>query len=160
MNDYEERKQARIDRYRERAEKARQRSGQLSHESISMLEHISGILDEQEKVNAALEDSEISISLPAHLYATVDKTALAAEIRNDSDADHYRVELRRDDTGAAVTKAVEIAPGATLLSLWLTEALPYGDYPCTATVTALRDGEALGTMEIAVTIHSAYLWNL
>ena len=40
MNDYEERKQARIDRYRERAEKARQRSGQLSHESISMLEHI------------------------------------------------------------------------------------------------------------------------
>ena len=121
---------------------------------------ISGILDEQEKVNAALEDSEISISLPAHLYATVDKTALAAEIRNDSDADHYRVELRRDDTGAAVTKAVEIAPGATLLSLWLTEALPYGDYPCTATVTALRDGEAVGTMEIAVTIHSAYLWNL
>ncbi|HIR19201.1 MAG TPA: hypothetical protein IAB33_02815, partial [Candidatus Pelethomonas intestinigallinarum] len=102
----------------------------------------------------------ISISLPAHLYATVDKTALAAEIRNDSDADHYRVELRRDDTGAAVTKAVEIAPGATLLSLWLTEALPYGDYPCTATVTALRDGEAVGTMEIAVTIHSAYLWNL
>ena len=61
---------------------------------------ISGILDEQEKVNAALEDSEISISLP------------------------------------------------------------YGDYPCTATVTALRDGEAVGTMEIAVTIHSAYLWNL
>ena len=47
---------------------------------------VSGILDEQEKVNAALEDSEISISLPAHLYATVDKTGLAAEIRNDSDA--------------------------------------------------------------------------
>ena len=107
---------------------------------------ISGILDEQEKVNAALEDSEISISLPAHLYATVDKTGLETEIRNDSDSDHYRVELRRDDTGAAVTKAVEIAPGATLLSLWLTEALPYGDYPCTATVTALRDGEAVGTM--------------
>ena len=42
----------------------------------------------------------------------------------------------------------------------LTEALPYGDYPCTATVTALRDGEAVGTVEIAVTIHSAYLWNL
>ena len=121
---------------------------------------ISGILDEQEKVNAALEDSEISISLPAHLYATVDKTGLETEIRNDSDSDHYRVELRRNDTGAAVTEAVEIAPGATLLSLWLTESLPYGDYPCTATVTALRDGEAVGTVEIAVTIHSAYLWNL
>lgn len=40
MSDYEDRKQARIDRYRERAEKARQESQQLSHESISMLEYI------------------------------------------------------------------------------------------------------------------------
>lgn len=40
MSDYEDRKQARIDRYRERAEKARQESRQLSHESMSMLEHI------------------------------------------------------------------------------------------------------------------------
>ena len=40
MSDYEERKQARIDRYRERAEQARQESRQLSQESISMLEHI------------------------------------------------------------------------------------------------------------------------
>ena len=121
---------------------------------------VSGILDEREKVNAALANSEISISLPAHLYATVDETGLETEIRNGSDKDSYRVELRRDDTGAAVTEAVEIAPGATLLSLWLTEPLPCGDYPCTATVTALRDGEAAGTVEIAVTLHSAYLWNL
>ena len=40
MSEYEERKQARIDRYREKAEKARQESRQLSHESISMLEHM------------------------------------------------------------------------------------------------------------------------
>ena len=40
MSEYEERKQARIDRYREKAEQARQESRQLSHESISMLEHI------------------------------------------------------------------------------------------------------------------------
>ena len=40
MSDYEERKQARIDRYRERAEQARQESRELSRESISMLEHI------------------------------------------------------------------------------------------------------------------------
>lgn len=40
MSDYEERKQARIDRYREKAEKARQESRQLSRESSSMLEHI------------------------------------------------------------------------------------------------------------------------
>ena len=40
MNDYEEKKQARIDRYREKAEKARAQSSQLSHESVSILEHI------------------------------------------------------------------------------------------------------------------------
>ena len=40
MSDYEDRKHARIDRYREKAEKARQESRQLSHESMSMLEHI------------------------------------------------------------------------------------------------------------------------
>ena len=40
MSDYEDRKQARIDRYREKAERARRESQQLSHESISMLEHI------------------------------------------------------------------------------------------------------------------------
>ena len=40
MSDYEERKQARIDRYRERAEQARQESRELSQESISMLERI------------------------------------------------------------------------------------------------------------------------
>ena len=40
MSDYEELKHARIDRYRERAEQARQESRELSRESISMLEHI------------------------------------------------------------------------------------------------------------------------
>lgn len=56
MNDYEERKQARIDRYRERAEKARQRSGQLSHESISMLEHMLGLPDGWTKYGADGEE--------------------------------------------------------------------------------------------------------
>lgn len=40
MNDYEERKQARIDYYREKAEKARQEGRQLSKESIDMLSAI------------------------------------------------------------------------------------------------------------------------
>ncbi len=40
MSDYEEKKQARIDRYWERAEKARQESRQLSRQSMTMLEHI------------------------------------------------------------------------------------------------------------------------
>lgn len=121
---------------------------------------ISDILAEQDKVNGALEDSELSISMPAHLYATVDETALVTEIVNQSATDLYRVELRREDTGELVAGPVEIAPGATQLALTLTEPLPLGNYPCTATVTAIRDGQTVGTLELAVTLHVAYLWNL
>ena len=121
---------------------------------------ISDILSEQDKVDDALEDSELSISMPAHLYATVDETALVTEILNQSQTDLYQVELRRDDTGELVAEPVEIAPGATQLALTLTEALPLGSYPCTATVTAIRDGQTAGTLELAVTLHVAYLWNL
>ena len=121
---------------------------------------ISDILSEQDKVNDALEDSELSISMPAHLYATVDETALVTEIVNQSQTDLYQVELRRDDTGELVAEPVDIAPGGTQLALTLTEALPLGSYPCTATVTAIRDGQAAGTLELAVTLHVAYLWNL
>ena len=55
---------------------------------------------------------------------------------------------------------MEIAPGSTQLALTLTEPLPLGDYPCTATVTAVRDGQTVGTLDLAVTLHVAYLWNL
>lgn len=121
---------------------------------------ISDILAEQDKVNDALEDSELSISMPAHLYATVDETALVTEIVNQSRTDLYRVELRRDDTGELAAEVVEIAPGSTQLALTLIESLPLGNYPCTATVTAVRNGQTVGTLELAVTLHVAYLWNL
>lgn len=121
---------------------------------------ISDILEEQDKVNGALEDSELSISMPAHLYATVDETALVTEIVNQSQTDLYRVEVRRDDTGELAAEVVEIAPGSTQLALTLIESLPLGNYPCTATVTAVRNGQTVGTLELAVTLHVAYLWNL
>ena len=121
---------------------------------------ISDILSEQDKVNDALGDSELSISMPAHLYAVVGETVVTTEIVDQSQTDFYRVELRRDDTGELVAEPVEIAPGGTQLALTLTEALPLGNYPCTATITALRDGQTVGTLELAITLHVAYLWDL
>ena len=121
---------------------------------------ISDILDEQDKVNDAVDDNQIAISIPAHLYATVGDTALPAELINGSDGDTYQVELRRDDTGELAAEPVTLTPNGALLALRLTEALPLGNYPCTAVVTALRDGQVLGTVELSVTIHSGYLWNL
>ena len=121
---------------------------------------ISGILGEQDQVNGTVEDSQIAISIPAHLFATVGDTALPIELVNGSEGDTYQVELRRDDTGELAAEPVTLTPNGALLAIRLVEPLPMGDYPCTATVTATRDGQVLGTVEIAVTIHSGYLWNL
>ena len=119
---------------------------------------ISDILEEQDKVNGSVEQNQIALSIPAHMYATVDNTALVTEIVNKSQTDTYRVELIRDDTGAAMAEPVEVGPGNALLALRLTEALPMGNYPCTALVTRLVDGQPSGTLELSVTVHSAYLW--
>lgn len=121
---------------------------------------ISGILGEQDQVNGTVEDSQIAISIPAHLYATVGDTALPAELVNGNEGDTYQVELRRDDTGELAAEPVTLTPNGALLAMRLVEPLPMGDYPCTATVTATRDSQVLGTVDIAVTIHSGYLWNL
>ena len=121
---------------------------------------ISGILDEQDQVNGTVEDSQIVLSIPAHLFATVGDTALPAELVNGSEGDTYQVELRREDTGELVTEPVTLTPNGALLAMRLVEPLPMGDYPCTATVTAIQDGQVLGTVELSLTIHSGYLWNL
>lgn len=119
---------------------------------------ISDILEEQDKVNGSVEQNQIALSIPAHMYATVDSTALVTEIVNKSQTDTYRVELIRDDTGSAMAEPVEVGPGNALLALRLTEALPMRNYPCTALVTRLVDGQPSGTLELSVTVHSAYLW--
>lgn len=121
---------------------------------------ISGILGEQDQVNGTVEDRQIVLSIPAHLFATVGDTALPIELVNGSEGDTYQVELRRDDTGELAAEPVTLTPNGALLALRLVEPLPMGDYPCTATVTATRDSQVLGTVDIAVTIHSGYLWNL
>ena len=102
----------------------------------------------------------MSISIPAHLFATVGDTALPIELVNGSEGDTYQVELRRNDTGELAAEPVTLTPNGALLALRLTEALPLGNYPCTATVTALRDGQVMGSVNLSVTIHSGYLWNL
>lgn len=120
---------------------------------------ISDILEEQDKVNDAVDQNQISIAVPAHMYVVTEKTSLVTEIVNKSKTDTYRVELIRDDTHGAIAEPVEVEPGITLFSLQLTENLTMGDYPCTALVTRLVNGQPAGTLELSVTVHSAYLWN-
>lgn len=120
---------------------------------------ISGLQAEQDKVNDMVSSNQISVSIPAHLYATADSTQVMTKIINQGLTDSYTVEIRRDDTGETIVAPFEIGAGSSRVAVELTEALPLGDYPCTAVVSLVRDGQTVGTLELAVTIHSAYLWN-
>ena len=121
---------------------------------------LTGISGAQDDVNDTVEDGEILISVPADMYATVDDSTLIAEIHNGSAKDTYRITVAMQDTGDAITDAIEIDPGETVKELNLLSPLPAGDYPCTVTVTSVRDGEPVGTLELEVIVHSAYLWNI
>lgn len=120
---------------------------------------ISGILAEQDKVDDMVTENQIAVSIPAHLYATVDSTTVMTEIINYGLTDRYTVELRWDDTGEIIVEPFQVEPGDTRIAIALTQPLPLGDYPCTAIITAERDGQTTGALELAVTIHSAHLWN-
>ena len=121
---------------------------------------ISDILDAQDKVNDFVDKNTIQITMPADLFATVDSDEVSACLTNGSDTDTYTVELRRVDNGDLLTDPLTLAPGETISAFKLTELLPYGNYPCTAIIYAERDGQPIGTVELSVTLHVAYLWEV
>ena len=82
----------------------------------------------------------------------------AAQLENRSETDTYRIELRLGSTGDAIAEPVELAPGKSVKTITLLEAMDYGNYDCTAVITASRNGETIGSMEIETTLHVAYLW--
>ena len=105
-----------------------------------------------------MEKNQIQVTVSDHLYALVGKTEVKAQMENRSETDTYRVELRLGSTGDAIAEPVELAPGKSFKTVMLLEAMDYGNYDCTAVVTAFRNGETVGSMEIETTLHVAYLW--
>ncbi len=121
---------------------------------------IEGLLEARKDLNAMVEKHKIQVTVSDHLYGTVGSTEVKVQLENHSETDTYRIEFLRDDTEAALADPVELAPGKSCKTLSLPEAMEYGDYACTAVVTALRDGKTVGTLEIDTTLHIAYLWAL
>lgn len=119
---------------------------------------ISDLLEAQTDLNAIVEKNQIQVTVSDHLYALVDKTEVKAQLENRSATDIYKIEIRLNSTGKAIAEAVELAPGKSTKTLTLLEVMDYGNYDCTAAVTAIRSGETIGTTEIQVTLHVAYLW--
>lgn len=120
---------------------------------------ISDLLEAQKDLNAIVRENQIDVTVSDHLYGLVNETAVKAELTNHSETDTYKIEILLDSTGEAVAEPVELAPGKTSRSLTLLEPMDFGNYDCTAVVTAIRDGKNIGTLEIETTLHVAYLWN-
>ena len=119
---------------------------------------VSGLREAQKQLNAIVADNQIALTAPAHLYALVGEAGVKAEFTNNSKADTYKIEIRRNKDNALIADAFELAAGKSISSLTLLEAPEFGNADCTVTITAFRDGKQIGTLNTELTLHTAYLW--
>ena len=119
---------------------------------------VSGLREAQKQLNAIVADNQIALTAPAHLYALVGEQSVKAEFVNNSKADTYKIEIRRNKDNALVADAFELAAGKSISMLTLLEAPEFGNTDCTVTITAFRDGKQIGTLNTELTLHTAYLW--
>ena len=119
---------------------------------------VSGLREAQKQLNAIVADNQIALTAPAHLYALVGETSVKAEFTNNSKSDTYKVEIRRNKDNALIADAFELEAGKSISTLNLSEAPEFGNVDCTVTVTAFRDGKQIGTLDIELTLHTAYHW--
>ena len=119
---------------------------------------VSGLREAQKQLNAIVADNQIDITAPVHLYALVGESSVKAEFTNNSKADTYKVEIRRNKDNALIADAFELAAGKSISTLTLLEAPEFGNVDCTVTITAYRDGKQIGTLNTELTLHTAYLW--
>ena len=119
---------------------------------------VSGLREAQKQLNAIVADNQIALTAPAHLYALVGEQSVKAEFVNNSKADTYKIEIRRNKDNTPIADAFELAAGKSISTLTLLEAPEFGNADCTVTITAYRDGKQIGTMQTELVLHTAYLW--
>ena len=119
---------------------------------------VSGLREAQKQLNAIVADNQIALTAPAHLYALVGEQSVKAEFVNNSKADTYKIEIRRNKDNTLIADAFELAAGKSISTLTLLEAPEFGNTDCTVTITAFRDGKQIGTLNTELTLHTAYLW--
>ena len=119
---------------------------------------VSDLREAQKQLNAIVADNQIALTAPAHLYALVGEQSVKAEFVNNSKADTYKIEIRRNKDNTLIADAFELAAGKSISTLTLLEAPEFGNVDCTVTITAYRDGKQIGTLNTELTLHTAYLW--
>ena len=120
---------------------------------------LSDILEEQENLNDIVDKNQISVTVPAHIYAVVDDVEIHTMFSNDSETDTYKIELRQKNREELICDAIELSPGEICPEIELYKTFEPGDYPCVATVTAYKDGEVYGSLVINLTVHVANMWS-
>ena len=121
---------------------------------------VEDLLQAQKDLNEIVNENLIQVTVSDHLYGLVDSTEVKVDLENHSETDTYKIEIIQNETGKAIAEAVELAPGRSCKTMTLSEIMAYGDYGCTAIVTAFRGGKTVGTLEIETVLHIAYLWAL
>ena len=121
---------------------------------------LSDILEEQENLNDIVDKNQISVTVPAHIYAVVNDVEIHTMFSNDSETDTYKIELREKGRDDLICDAIELSAEEICPKIELYETWELGNYPCIATVTALREGEVFGAVEIALTLHVANMWSV
>ena len=119
---------------------------------------VSGLREAQKQLNAIVADNQIALTAPAHLYALVGEQSVKAEFVNNSKADTYKIEIRRNKDNTLIADAFELAARKSISTLTLLEIPEFGNTDCTVTITAFRDGKQIGTLNTELTLHTAYLW--
>ena len=119
---------------------------------------VSGLREAQKQLNAIVADNQIDITAPAHLYALVGEESVKAEFVNNSKADTYKIEIRRNKDNELIADAFELAAGKSISTLTLNEAAEFGNVDCTVSIVAYRDGKQIGSVQTELTLHVAYLW--
>ena len=119
---------------------------------------VSGLREAQKQLNAIVADNQIALTAPAHLYALVGEQSVKAEFVNNSKADTYKIEIRRNKDNTLIADAFELAAGKSISTLTLLEAPEFGNVDCTVTIMAYRDGKQIGSVQTELTLHTAYLW--
>ena len=113
---------------------------------------VSGLREAQKQLNAIVADNQIALTAPAHLYALVGEQSVKAEFVNNSKADTYKIEIRRNKDNTLIADAFELAAGKSISTLTLLEAPEFGNADCTVTITAYRDGKQIGTLNTELTL--------
>ncbi len=119
---------------------------------------VSDLREAQKQLNAIVADNQIALTAPAHLYALVGEAGVRAKFTNNSKADTYKIEIRRNKDNTLIADTFELAAGKSISTLTLLEAPEFGNTDCIVTITAYRDGKQIGTLNTELTLHTAYLW--